>query len=62
MEICTVGRENDTDFQTAYTTLKNWLYGTDTEGQTTGTDPYLPSPAAIIELFGGSVNTVNPEG
>lgn len=106
MEICTVGLDEDTDFQAALTALKNILYGTDDvytlvtsenapsdwgddEGvyfkkevngsytditeisptptyakdtyyqRTPGTNPYLPSPAYIIEtVFGGVVNTV----
>lgn len=62
IEICTVGREEDTAFQTAYNTLKDMLYGTDGASGETGTDPYLPSPAAVIELFGGVLNTVNAEG
>ncbi len=35
----------------ALATLEAALTGTDTEGQTTGTDPYLPLPDAVIAMF-----------
>lgn len=34
--------------------FENYLYGTDTEGTTTGTDPQLPLPAKVVELLGDS--------
>lgn len=39
---------------TALATLESFLYGTD------GTDPSLPSPAAVIALFSGSVTIAVP--
>jgi hypothetical protein len=33
-------------------TLKGWLYGTAGTGTADGTDPRLPTPAEIYNLFG----------
>lgn len=37
---------------TKLTALENWLYGTDGEGQATGTDAQLALPAKVFELLG----------
>jgi hypothetical protein len=39
---------------TALATLEDFLYGT------TGTDPSLPTPAAVLAIFSGTVTTVTP--
>lgn len=68
MEITTQGRKDDTTFMAAFNSLLDILYGTDsteateTTEATEGSDPRLPMPSEIIELFGGTSNIVNPEG
>jgi hypothetical protein len=39
---------------TALATLEDFLYGT------AGTDPSLPSPSEVIDLFDGTINTATP--
>lgn len=43
--------DSTTADSTALATLEAALEGTDTEGQTQGTDPYLPLPDAVIAMF-----------
>jgi hypothetical protein len=62
MEITTVGRKNDTAFMNKYNELLDILYGTDGTGGSTGTNPRLPMPAEIIQMFGALSNNVNPAG
>ena len=42
----------DADGKAALTTLENMLYGTDGQNNATGTEPTLPSPDKVLELFG----------
>lgn len=39
---------------TKLTALKNALFGTDAEGGTAATDPYLPLPGALLDMIKGS--------
>lgn len=48
----------DTQGRTRLALLENILYGTDADGNEEGTEPYLPTPAAVINLM----NTGSLEG